>query len=870
LNSKQLRAGRRACLTETPDGSCPLFSQKNGKIGQWDITHVKDNPGGLFHGFGYFNSDISKWNTSNIISMNSWFDKATNFNVDISGWDTARVADFTDMFASATSFNIDLSSWNVAYAVSLDAVTAMFNGATLFSINLCGDTWLRAKTLPNWRFMLYRTDNAQISDLPCSCSPGKHLWLQGTTSAECADCDAGKYQDERGFTLSLCRKNCSAGRYQDELGSKTNEDCKTCDEGRFSDHSGMISAFNCKGCSPGQYAAQMGSSTCLDCQSDTYSTQSSTEKCTACPAGWHTPNINQSNIGCVVNASPSPPSGSHPDLLIIIGLFLVFVLIVGVVVQFSYRTLKRQNDETLALQQHSAHERLLLETEIKQISEGRKINFQDLTLHKLLDKGAEGEVFKGTWRMLPEQYVAIKMLFLSSKQINDEAMKEMDEQTEDKEDDSNQNDFSWTLDKEISLLMRIKPHPRTVLFHGAGRVSKNISTTQTGQYFLVSEFMPNGNLRSALNKRLQFSQRVQIAADIAEGMKFLHSRQPPIIHRDLKCGNILLDNNDRAKIADFGLSKLKSEQSSTNSSQDDTSDTSVHPYVANIQNHQNHDMTKPAGTTFYMAPESFGYKVSSSTSKAWSKTYLTTPDKPVDVYSFGIIVLELITCRKAWKECDFMLSSMVIPKVLAGERPSITEEDVNQCLEDGWGGIHGLSASLSLDSSSSLASLGGQSTLNSEMNNSGALLLSLMKDCWKQKANERPTFQNVLKRIRTVHSVKLMCEHDRFSLGRTSDSCDSRSQNVSSDSQSSLNYSSPPSNLLSFGSSFFGSGGTTESTESGSTSGEEKGNGGGFVVERKADEGRARYSSFSLENGDALNSNNTVSDFTTSDFTEIS
>ena len=60
-----------------------------------------------------FNGDISLWDTSNVIDMNSMFYEAANFNCDISGWDTSSVVDMRWMFYYALEFNQDLSKWNV-------------------------------------------------------------------------------------------------------------------------------------------------------------------------------------------------------------------------------------------------------------------------------------------------------------------------------------------------------------------------------------------------------------------------------------------------------------------------------------------------------------------------------------------------------------------------------------------------------------------------------------------------------------------------------------------------------------------------------------------------------------------------------------
>ncbi|KAG4395040.1 hypothetical protein GLYMA_20G152800v4 [Glycine max] len=84
------------------------------------------------------------------------------------------------------------------------------------------------------------------------------------------------------------------------------------------------------------------------------------------------------------------------------------------------------------------------------------------------------------------------------------------------------------------------------------------------RFLLVYHLMHNGNLHDALLRRKTphltlWKNRFSIILDVAKGIHYLHSLEPPIIHGDIKPSNILLDNSFSAKLADFGLARLKSE-----------------------------------------------------------------------------------------------------------------------------------------------------------------------------------------------------------------------------------------------------------------------------------------------------------------------
>uniref|UniRef100_A0A5B7AKG1 Protein kinase domain-containing protein n=1 Tax=Davidia involucrata TaxID=16924 RepID=A0A5B7AKG1_DAVIN len=129
--------------------------------------------------------------------------------------------------------------------------------------------------------------------------------------------------------------------------------------------------------------------------------------------------------------------------------------------------------------------------------------------------------------------------------------------------------------------------------------------------FLVYEMMHNGSLESQLHgpshgSALTWHLRMKIALDVARGLEYLHEHcNPPVIHRDLKSSNILLDSNFNAKLSDFGLA-----------------------ITGGTQNRNN---IKFSGTLGYVAPE---YLLDGK---------LT--DKS-DVYAFGVVLLELLIGRK--------------------------------------------------------------------------------------------------------------------------------------------------------------------------------------------------------------------------------
>ncbi|XP_022864552.1 probable leucine-rich repeat receptor-like protein kinase At5g49770 isoform X1 [Olea europaea var. sylvestris] len=134
---------------------------------------------------------------------------------------------------------------------------------------------------------------------------------------------------------------------------------------------------------------------------------------------------------------------------------------------------------------------------------------------------------------------------------------------------------------------------------------------EQGEQMLVYEFMPNGTLRESLTGKsgihLGWERRIRTALGAARGLSYLHElANPPIIHRDVKSTNILLDENLTAKVADFGLSKPMSDAS------------------------KGHVSTQVKGTLGYLDPEY--YMTQQLTEKS-------------DVYSFGVVMLELITAK---------------------------------------------------------------------------------------------------------------------------------------------------------------------------------------------------------------------------------
>ncbi|GAV82932.1 Pkinase_Tyr domain-containing protein [Cephalotus follicularis] len=132
-----------------------------------------------------------------------------------------------------------------------------------------------------------------------------------------------------------------------------------------------------------------------------------------------------------------------------------------------------------------------------------------------------------------------------------------------------------------------------------------------GQRMLVYEFVPNKTLEYHLHGKglpvMDFPTRLKIALGSAKGLAYLHEDcHPRIIHRDIKAANILIDYNFEAMVADFGLAKLSSDNNT-------------------------HVSTRVMGTFGYLAPEY------ASSGKLTEKS---------DVFSFGVMLLELITGKR--------------------------------------------------------------------------------------------------------------------------------------------------------------------------------------------------------------------------------
>ncbi|XP_073145008.1 probable serine/threonine-protein kinase PBL21 isoform X2 [Henckelia pumila] len=221
------------------------------------------------------------------------------------------------------------------------------------------------------------------------------------------------------------------------------------------------------------------------------------------------------------------------------------------------------------------------------VSVARSFAFKELAVAtqnfreaNLIGEGGFGSVYKG--RLESNMIVAVKQLNLDGLQGNQEFIVEV-------------------------LMLSLLHHSNLVNLIGY--------CADGDQRLLVYEYMPMGSLENHLfdlepgQEPLSWSKRLRIAVGAARGLEYLHCKaNPPVIYRDLKSSNILLDNDFNVKLSDFGLAKLGPVGDNT------------------------HVSTRVMGTYGYCAPE---YAMSGK---------LTLKS---DIYSFGVVLLELITGRKA-------------------------------------------------------------------------------------------------------------------------------------------------------------------------------------------------------------------------------
>ncbi|ETL80635.1 TKL/DRK protein kinase [Phytophthora nicotianae] len=201
-----------------------------------------------------------------------------------------------------------------------------------------------------------------------------------------------------------------------------------------------------------------------------------------------------------------------------------------------------------------------------------RIPREKVILQQRISRGGYGEVYVGTFN---DQRVAIKMLLPETRKRIQSV-----------------NEFL----AEVKLMASLE-HPRIVEFIG-------VAWDSLTDLCVVSEFMEGGDVRALLNRyqnerNIGFDYtKVKIALHVAHALTYMHSFDPPLIHRDLKSKNILLTEDYDAKLTDFGASRELVDRT----------------------------MTAGIGTSLWMAPEMMtGEKY----------------DEKADIFSFGVVLSEL-------------------------------------------------------------------------------------------------------------------------------------------------------------------------------------------------------------------------------------
>ncbi|KAJ0097409.1 hypothetical protein Patl1_29192 [Pistacia atlantica] len=222
---------------------------------------------------------------------------------------------------------------------------------------------------------------------------------------------------------------------------------------------------------------------------------------------------------------------------------------------------------------------------------------RQLAVEMKVSSGAYGDLYKGTYC---SQEVAIKVL--KREHVDTDMLKE----------------FS----QEVYIMRKIR-HKNVVQFIGA--------CTRPPNLCIVTEFMARGSIYDFLHTQkgvFDLPSLLKVAIDVSKGMNYLH--QNNIIHRDLKTANLLMDENEVVKVADFGVARVQA---------------------------QSGVMTAETGTYRWMAPEVIGHK---------------PYDHKADVFSFGIVLWELISAEIPYSGFSPLQAAVAV--VQKGLRPSIPKQ----------------------------------------------------------------------------------------------------------------------------------------------------------------------------------------------------
>ncbi|XP_059287455.1 serine/threonine-protein kinase STY46-like isoform X3 [Lycium ferocissimum] len=259
--------------------------------------------------------------------------------------------------------------------------------------------------------------------------------------------------------------------------------------------------------------------------------------------------------------------------------------------------------------------------------------------------GSTGDLYKGSFH---SQEVAIKVL--KALYLNEDVQK----------------DFA----QEIYILRKVR-HKNVVQFIGA--------CTKHPHLCIITEFMSGGSLYDFLHKKkgfFRFPALLKVAIDLSKGMSYLH--QNSIIHRDLKTANLLMDENQVVKVADFGVARVQV---------------------------QSGVMTAETGTYRWMAPEVIGHR---------------PYDRKADVFSFGIVLWELLTGKLPYEFLTPLQAAVAV--VQKGLRPTIPTH-------------------------------------------THPMLVELLERCWQQDPCLRPEFSDILEILQDM--AKKMVEEEKSSKRRS-------------------------------------------------------------------------------------------------------